>query len=195
MPFLCRVSLLFFFGKDCTQERRKKRPEMSKVVEGFLSAKKLHFFRPMPIQMQEHYDRKNINQPASDLSPKKKVSSVMGEEKNSGQEDPHDSSSTSKTPTHDISAIESPPKLMIPDMSAIGETSSEFIRKVQKNEDSKILGLSKACPLNKPKDQNEGGKLESNMVPAILLQESCGAIPDIPAILQSGMYFTCIKSM
>ena len=191
MPFLCRVSLLFFFGKDCTQERRKKRPEMSKVVEGFLSAKKLHFFRPMPIQMQEHYDRKNINQPASDLSPKKEVSSVMGEEKNSGQEDPHDSSS--KTPTHDISAIESPPKLMIPDMSAIGETSSEFIRKVQQNDDSKILGLSRACPLNKPKDQNKGGKLESNMVPAILLQESCGAIPDIPAILQSGMYFTCIN--
>merc|ERR1719367_2394643 len=69
------ASLLFFFGKDCTQERRKKRPEMSKVVEGFLSAKKLHF-RPMPIQMQEHYDRKNMNQPASDLSPKRKFFSV-----------------------------------------------------------------------------------------------------------------------
>ena len=181
MPFLCRVSLLFFFGKDCTQERRKKRPEMSKVVEGFLSAKKLHFFRPMPIQMQEHYDRKNINQPASDLSPKKKVSSVMGEEKNSGQEDPHDSSSTSKTPTHS-SAIESPPKFMIPDMSAIGETSSEFIRHLR-NEESK----------NKSKAKIKGGKVESIMVPDILLQESCGAIPDIPAILQSGMYFTCIN--
>ena len=184
MPFLCRVSLLFFFGKDCTQERRKKRPEMSKVVEGFLSAKKLHFFRPMPIQMQEHYDRKNINQPASDLSPKKEVSSGMGEEKNSGQEDPHDSSSTSKTPTHDISAIESPQKIMIPDMSAIGETSSEFIRHL-KNEESK----------SKSKAEIKGGKVESNLVPAILMHESCGAIPDIPAILQSGTYFTCIKSM
>ena len=74
---------------------------MSKVVEGFLSAKKLHFFRPMPIQMQEHYDRKNINQPASDLSPKKEVSSVMGEEKYPGQEDLHVSSLTSKTPIHE----------------------------------------------------------------------------------------------
>ena len=175
---MCRASLLFFFGKDCTQERRKKRPEMSKVVEGFHSAKKLHFFRPMPIQMQEHYDRKNINQPASDLSPKKEVSSSIGQDKNSM----HDSSSTSKTPTHDISAIESPPKLMIPDMAAIGETSSEFIRHLR-NEDSK----------SKSKAEIKGGKVESNMVPAILLQESCGAIPDIPVILQSGMYFTCIR--
>ena len=178
---MCRVSLLFFFGKDCTQERRKKRPEMSKVVEGFLSAKKLHL-RPMPIQMQEHYDRKNMNQPASDLSPKKKVSSSIGQDKNSMQEDLRDSSSTSKTPTHDISAIESPSKLMIPDMAAIGETSSEFIRHLR-NEDSK----------SKSKAEIKGGKVESNMVPAILLQESCGAIPDIPVILQSGMYFTCIR--
>ena len=118
---------------------------MRKVVEGFLSAKlrAKMLLRPMPIQMQEHYDRKNINQPTSEfISPKEEDSSM--EQVNNSVQDPHDSTSTtSKTPTPDtMSAIESSPKSMIPAMSAIGETSSEFIQHL-KSEDSNISTSSK----------------------------------------------------
>ena len=186
--------MLFFFGKDCTQNLRRKRPEMRKVVEGFSRAKLA--IRPMALQMQEHYDRKNSTKP-SNFSPKK-VSSSMGQV-NSVQDDPHDSSS--KTPTRDISAIESSPKFLIPDMSAIGETSSEFIQHLKK-EDSKISasGLSKGQVDSSSTTGTSKTPTQTPMIPAILvnpnvnnadmvpaiLQESCGAIPDISAILQPG---------
>merc|ERR1719411_909245 len=86
---------------------------------------------------------------------------------NSVQDDPHDSSSKTPTP-RDISAIESSPKFLIPDMSAIGETSSEFIQHLKK-EDSKISasGLSKGQVDSS--STTATSKTQNPMIPAILV--------------------------